>query len=494
MAGKPVVLPDAYTGEGSWDEWLEHFENVAAVSKWTPEQKLLWLKVRLTGRAQRAFKQLPEEAQAAYPEAVKALHVRFDPESKWVLYVAEFYTRTKKKSEGWADFGEDLRVLADRAFPTLGADARQLLALQQYLMQLDNPQVAFAVKQRHPTTVEAAVSITLELESYLLPKQRVARVEEAPVDPLGIKQDALLETMSTILDRLECLETQTSVTPRNNQPKAKEASATRCLLQVRQRGTLCSRMSSQKEVAGKRQTLGVVEPTSEGEPEAPKQCPPPTTVYSTVSELSYFVSTTINDGAVSFLIDTGSAFTILRKDTFERICPDGPPLDASSQTFVGVNGNSLDSHGSYELCINISGRLFNHRIFVLSDITTEALLGLDFLEAHGSTLALGAGELHFSRIGGKVPLCKGGQPDMVRPTAVLRVTATTRVPALSKMEVLATLEGPAPDGMWLVEGCKTSSPPVLVARAVVTAQAHAAERPYPHPQPGKRGCDPARGQ
>ena len=225
MAGKPVVLPDAYTGEGSWDEWLEHFENVAAVNKWTPEQKLLWLKVRLTGRAQRAFKQLPEEAQAAYPEAVKALHVRFEPESKRVLYVAEFHTRTKKKSEGWADFGEDLRVLADRAFPTLGADARQLLALQQYLTQLDNPQVAFAVKQRHPTTVEAAVSITLELESYLLPKQRVARVEEAPVDHLGIKQDALLETMSTILDRLERLETQTSVTPRNNQPKAKEASA-----------------------------------------------------------------------------------------------------------------------------------------------------------------------------------------------------------------------------------------------------------------------------
>ena len=212
-------------------------------------------------------------------------------------------------------------------------------------------------------------------------------------------------------------------------------------------------------------------PTSEGEPEAPKQCPPPTTVYSTVSELSYFVSTTINNGAVSFLIDTGSAFTILRKDTFERICPDGPPLDASSQTFAGVNGNSLDSHGSCELCINIGGRLFNHRIFVLSDITTEALLGLDFLEAHGCTLALGAGELHFSRIGGKVPLCKGGQPDMVRPTAVLRVTATTRVPAMSEMEVLATLEGPAPDGMWLVEGRKTSSPPVLVARAVVTAQA-----------------------
>ena len=65
------------------------------------------------GRAQRVFKQLPEELQAAYPEAVKALHGHFEPESKRVLYVVEFHTRPKKKSEGWADFGKDLRVLAD---------------------------------------------------------------------------------------------------------------------------------------------------------------------------------------------------------------------------------------------------------------------------------------------------------------------------------------------------------------------------------------------
>lgn len=91
-------------------------------------------------------------------------------------------------------------------------------------MQLDNPQVAFAVKQRHPTTVGAAMSITLEIELYLLPKQRMARVEEAPVDHVGIKQDALLEPMSTILDCFERLETQTSVAQRSNQTKAKEAS------------------------------------------------------------------------------------------------------------------------------------------------------------------------------------------------------------------------------------------------------------------------------
>ena len=41
----------------------------------------------------------------------------------------------------------------------------------------------------------------------------------------------------------------------------------------------------------------------------------------------------------------------------------------------------------------VLGRLFNHCIIVLSNITTEVLLWLDFLEGHGCAFALGAGEL-----------------------------------------------------------------------------------------------------
>ena len=65
MAGKPVVLPDMFSGEGDWEDWLDHFNNVAAVNQWTAEQKLLWVKVRVTGRAQTAFKKLPEDRNIA---------------------------------------------------------------------------------------------------------------------------------------------------------------------------------------------------------------------------------------------------------------------------------------------------------------------------------------------------------------------------------------------------------------------------------------------
>ena len=101
----------------------------------------------MTGRAQTAFKQLPEESRAEYPACIKGLRERFEPACKKELYLAEFQTRGKQKNETWAAFAEDLKA---QAFPTLQDDAREQLALTHNLGQLDNPQIAFNVKQNGP--------------------------------------------------------------------------------------------------------------------------------------------------------------------------------------------------------------------------------------------------------------------------------------------------------------------------------------------------------
>ena len=83
------------------------------------------------------------------------------------LYVAELQTRTKRREEYWASFGDSLRVLSDRAYPDFEDKARERLALNQFLSQIDNPQVAFGVKQKRPGNIDEAVAATMELESYL---------------------------------------------------------------------------------------------------------------------------------------------------------------------------------------------------------------------------------------------------------------------------------------------------------------------------------------
>ena len=95
------------------------------------------------------------------------------------MYVAEFRARCKKKTEDWADYADELRVLADKAYSDLQEEARERIALNHFLEHLDNLQVAFNVKQRSPKNLADAASATIELESYLSPKaSHVAIAEE----------------------------------------------------------------------------------------------------------------------------------------------------------------------------------------------------------------------------------------------------------------------------------------------------------------------------
>ena len=232
MAGKPVVLPEVYSGEGSILDWIDHFEGVAAVNEWQDKQKLLWLRARLTGRALTTYKKFSEAVRGDFAAATDALKARFEPASKQELYRAELHSRRRKKGEDWADLGQDLRTLADKAYPGLGENARQQLALQQFLSQIENAQVAFGVKQRHPSTVEEAVGATLELESYLM-TPRVKAVSQVSSE----REDALMDMLAQLMRRMDKLEATTpaSLSERSRPPVKTQSSQDR----QRERQVIC---------------------------------------------------------------------------------------------------------------------------------------------------------------------------------------------------------------------------------------------------------------
>ena len=81
---KPLLLPEPFDGETTgWSEWMDHFGSVATVNKWVSgEDRLKWLRVRLTGKVQMAFRRLPDDVKADYGKCVEALQRRFNPDSK----------------------------------------------------------------------------------------------------------------------------------------------------------------------------------------------------------------------------------------------------------------------------------------------------------------------------------------------------------------------------------------------------------------------------
>lgn len=75
---------------------------------WDEASKLLWLKVRLTGQAHTAFKQLSDTTRATYDTCKKG---RFEPACKQHLYIAEFQARRKRRDEDWPCYAENLKIL-----------------------------------------------------------------------------------------------------------------------------------------------------------------------------------------------------------------------------------------------------------------------------------------------------------------------------------------------------------------------------------------------
>ena len=166
MTSKPTILPDTFSGDhsASWDQWIIHFSNCSEVNGWTNDAKLAFLKVRLTGRAQSVFQRLTADEKSSFTRAIEALKTRF---SKRELYLAELSTRKRTVSENWSDFAEDLRRLSAKAYPDLGSEATEQIALTHFLANITDRQVSFAVKQKAPTTLDDAVTATIQFESYL---------------------------------------------------------------------------------------------------------------------------------------------------------------------------------------------------------------------------------------------------------------------------------------------------------------------------------------
>ena len=153
--------------------------------------------------------------KADYCKCVEALQRRSIPTAKRQL-AKHGGTELKNKNVGTRS-GQLLETRcwcsADKAYPELAENARERLALNQFLEQIENPQVAFSVKQKQPRNVEEAV---IELESYLGSTGKPSRVSTVssqeqeseihhtvPVEPVSAVtsqdgRDSLIATMKSL--------------------------------------------------------------------------------------------------------------------------------------------------------------------------------------------------------------------------------------------------------------------------------------------------------
>ena len=176
----------------------------------------------------------------------------------------------------------------------------------------------------------------------------------------------------------------------------------------------------------------------------------------------------MNGVNVSLLLDTGAAVTLLRKDIWLQVAT-GRSQDLEpwlTAELVSAGGTPLTVHGCTSVELVFGHHKFVSNVVVVSPLTSEAILGLDFLTEQQASIDLGGGRLHLKESGCSVPLenpSSNGENAMEIP---VHAATTTEVPPRSVQQIAGSI-GDAVEGTWVVEEAAGKKLPFVVARVLV---------------------------
>jgi len=210
-AAHPRAKPDPYDGSDDWDTYEEHFECCAMLGSWSLMEKGLMLSAMLKGPARKFFMGLDNGAKNSYERLVFQMRQRFGCQSKHTqFWLAQFDGRIRQNGESAAALGDDLLLLARRAYPQNMTDQNiNKLALQQLYKSLE-VEMRWRCIERECQTIEEAVGVIETYETVMGKTRRSVRATE-------MKANDESQVLKMILERINKLES--AMAKYSNTPK-----------------------------------------------------------------------------------------------------------------------------------------------------------------------------------------------------------------------------------------------------------------------------------
>ena len=171
----------------------------------------------------------------------------------------------------------------------------------------------------------------------------------------------------------------------------------------------------------------------EGDQEAQREATIPS--FSVTSGMDYTLTGFVNGVPGNLLVDTGAAAT-LAKTVWDKAKVRGARLETPVRTrLIGVQGIPLQLHGLAQVSIKIGDEMFVTKVIVADSLTTDVILGRDFLREQQCTIEMGGSKdvLHFKGRGVAIAL-DSKSTETYHINVVL--DSTLQIPPCSEMEVM----------------------------------------------------------
>ena len=169
------------------------------------------------------------------------------------------------------------------------------------------------------------------------------------------------------------------------------------------------------------------------------------------------------------LVDTGASQSVLNKHIWDRLNQQTacPLTEVTGKKLVGVEGSPLKVLGAAHFNVVFEQQHFDIYFLVADSLTTEAILGRDFLKANHCVIDVGKNLIMFEHVGLTLNLtCSPGDSQIAHVSVI--VDNVLQVPACSEIEVMAKVPSAATGGSWIVENNPANRNVVMVARTLVT--------------------------
>ena len=158
--------PRDYDGTGSWREYQSQFDRVAELNEWEDSDRLSVLWIHLSGSALSYLEGLPEHKKSTYAEVCAAMSSRFGSERLTMIHKAELVHKSRKRGQSLQELAQEIRRLADYAYPNFPVKARDEVAMEKFIEALDDSALRLHIHQANPLELDEAVEIGTKYEAW----------------------------------------------------------------------------------------------------------------------------------------------------------------------------------------------------------------------------------------------------------------------------------------------------------------------------------------
>ncbi|KAL5015646.1 hypothetical protein ScPMuIL_007270, partial [Solemya velum] len=346
----PIVMPDIYSGQTKFKDWLIQFEVCKDINNWTDTQACKFMAVKLRGNALQTFTDIDEDHRNDYTSVVQTLRDRFDPDVDPGVYWAQLRNRVRKRGEPLSELASNIQRLVALAHPQADSHTRSGLSVQYFVEAMDDREIKRQLRRSKPVDMTQALKIALDEESYQKMDDNKAKVCSI-ADSKNFNTE--LEKQKRKIDRLE--KQLAAFKQGYSEPPQRTQNAQR---------TGKTGMGAAPRSANSIQALNVL-----------------------------FVCARVGSQKLRFLVDTGSDVTVISVQEFETIFNHNTiTLSKEDTSFKTANGEYLQIAGTCEINLRIGSCVYPHKVLV-ANIAEKAILGNDFLRQNRVVIDLSRNKL-----------------------------------------------------------------------------------------------------